>query len=131
MRHRRLGFYPGSGRSPGGGQSNPLQYSCLENPMDRGAWRATVHRVTESDTTERLSLSTQFWRLEIQEQGVGKVLPGALRGTRPIFSWVLDSLGTSLSPSSHGHLPTSLLCVCLLFCLFQAHFGCRAHPDLR
>ena len=39
-------------RSPGGGHSNPLQYSYLENPMDRGAWRATVHSVTESDTTE-------------------------------------------------------------------------------
>ena len=39
---------PGSGRSPGGGHSNPLQYSCLENPMDRGAWQATVHRVAKS-----------------------------------------------------------------------------------
>ena len=38
---------PGWGRSPGG-NGNPLQYSCLENPMDRGAWRATVHRVTKS-----------------------------------------------------------------------------------
>ena len=37
---------PGSGRSPGEGNGNPLQYSCLENPMDRGAWRATVHGVT-------------------------------------------------------------------------------------
>ena len=36
-----VGLIPGSGRSPGGGDSNPLQYSCLENPMDRGAWRAT------------------------------------------------------------------------------------------
>ena len=36
------GWIPGSGRSPGGGNGNPLQYSCLENPMDRGAWRATV-----------------------------------------------------------------------------------------
>jgi len=36
---------PGSGRSPGGGHGNPLQYSCLENPVDRGAWRATVHGV--------------------------------------------------------------------------------------
>ena len=36
---------PGLGRSPGGGYGNPLQYSCLENPMDRGAWQATVHRV--------------------------------------------------------------------------------------
>ena len=41
---------PGSGRSPGGGNGNPFQYSCLGNPMDRGAWRATVHGVTKSWT---------------------------------------------------------------------------------
>ena len=40
---------PGSGRSPGGGHGNPLQYSCLENPMDRGVWWATVHRIAELD----------------------------------------------------------------------------------
>ena len=45
------GLIPGLGRS-GGGHGNPLQYSCLENPTDRGAWRATVSGVTESDTTE-------------------------------------------------------------------------------
>ena len=46
------GSIPGLGRSPGGGRGNPLQDSCLENPMDTGAWRATVHSVAESDTTE-------------------------------------------------------------------------------
>ena len=45
-----LGSIPGLGRSPGGGHGNPLQYSCLENPMDRGAWRATVHGVAKSWT---------------------------------------------------------------------------------
>ena len=40
---RDAGSIPGSGGSPGGGHGNPLQYSCLENPTDRGAWRATVH----------------------------------------------------------------------------------------
>ena len=40
---REVGSIPGSGRSPGAGHNNPLQYSCLENPMDRGAWRGTVH----------------------------------------------------------------------------------------
>ena len=43
-------WIPGSGRSPGEGHVNPLQYSCLENPMDRGAWQATVHGVTKSQT---------------------------------------------------------------------------------
>ena len=45
-----LGSIPGSGRFPGEGNGNPLQYSCLENPMDRGAWRATVHGVAKSRT---------------------------------------------------------------------------------
>ena len=43
-----LGFIPGSGRSPGEGNGNPLQYFCLENPMDRGAWWATVHGIAKS-----------------------------------------------------------------------------------
>ena len=46
------GSIPGSGRFPGGGHGNPLQYSCLENPMDRGAWWVIVHRKTESNTAE-------------------------------------------------------------------------------
>ena len=45
---RDSGAIPGSGRAPGGGHGNPLQFSCLENPMDRGAWHTTVHRVAKS-----------------------------------------------------------------------------------
>ena len=52
------GLIPGSGRYPGEGNGHPLQYSCLENSMDRGAWQATVHRVLkESDTTWQLKNS--------------------------------------------------------------------------
>jgi len=47
---RDMGSIPGSGRSPAGGHGNALQYSCLENPMDWGAWRAMVYRVTKSRT---------------------------------------------------------------------------------
>ena len=51
---------PGSERSPGAGHGNPLQYSCLENPMDRGAWRATVCRVAKSQTRlKQLSMHTR------------------------------------------------------------------------
>ena len=50
------GSIPGAGRSPGEGNGNPLQYSCLEHPMDRGFWRARVHRVTKSQSRlKRLS----------------------------------------------------------------------------
>ena len=49
---RDVGSIPGLGRSPGLGNGNPLQYSCQENSMDRGAWWATVHEVAESDMTE-------------------------------------------------------------------------------
>ena len=49
---KEAGSVPWLGRSPGGGNGNPYQYSCLENPMDRGAQQATVHRVSEMDTTE-------------------------------------------------------------------------------
>ena len=47
---RDTGLVPGSGRSPGGGHGNLLQYSCLENPMERGAWQAVIHGVAESQT---------------------------------------------------------------------------------
>ena len=53
---REEGWIPGSGRSSGEENGNPLQYSCLENPMDRGAWQAVVYRVTEeSDTAKQIN----------------------------------------------------------------------------
>ena len=86
-----MGLIPGSGRSPGGGNGNPLQHSCLENPMGRGAWRATVHGVSkESDTTEHehhpihvhcrsfKNISKQekafFWTFKCTDVGIQKLL---------------------------------------------------------
>ena len=76
------GSIPGSGRSPGEGNGNPLQYSCLENPMDRGAWLATVHGVTkkESEATS-LSPSKAFEELEVKS-----TLPAATWWQNHIFN---------------------------------------------
>ena len=69
-----LGSIPGSGRSPGEGNDNPLQYSCLENPMDGGAWWAIVHGVAKSQTrlsnfTHSLTHSLTYKRKELKEIG--------------------------------------------------------------
>ena len=64
------GLIPGSGRSPGEGKDNPLQYSCLENFMNRGVSWATVHEVKGSDSTERLSIHTLPIVLELLEKFV-------------------------------------------------------------
>ena len=65
---RDAGWIPGLGRSPGEGHGNPVQYSCLENPMDRGAWRAKVHSVAKNQT--RLT-----W-LNTQTHGINKTTYG-------------------------------------------------------
>ena len=59
----------GWGKSPGGGNGNPLQYSCLENPMDRGAWQATVRRVAKSQTQLKpLSIQAHTHIIETQQE---------------------------------------------------------------
>ena len=62
--------HPGVGKIPGGGHGKPLRYSCLENPMDGGAWRATVHRVTKSQTRLRqlrMHACTLSWPFSCQQ----------------------------------------------------------------
>ena len=66
---RDVGLIPGSGRSPEGGKGNPLQYSCLENSMDRGAWWATVHGVSKSQTPlKQLSTHAAVWEEVLCDQ---------------------------------------------------------------
>ena len=67
---REAGLFPGLERSPGGRIGNPLQYSCLENSMDRGAWRAAVHKVTKSQ--KWLSMHAQMHRQKVLKVDVWK-----------------------------------------------------------
>ena len=68
-----VGLIPGLGRYPGEGNGNPLQYSCLGNPMDRRAWQTTVHRVAkESDTTEGLNNNRTHFNTKLKGKQPGK-----------------------------------------------------------
>ena len=88
------GSAPGSGRSPKEGNGNTLQYSCLENPMDRGGWRATVHGVAESQTRrKRLSRHASFLPMFVSEYGFFQWW-----AARPDLVALLASLGEEWFP---------------------------------
>ena len=76
---RDTGLIPESGRSPGEGNGNPFQYSCLGNPMDRGAWQAQVHGVAkELDVTDQLNKTTLYQEFGVTRRGSsGSVSPEA------------------------------------------------------
>ena len=117
---------PGSGSFPGGGNGNPLQYSCLENPMDRGAWRATVHGVAKSRTwlkdwahihlpPEQQIFCKEVLLFILPEQHMRHLqpcppspLPAHLRVGRTLpvqhrhLSWVLSSIS---APQAHQAVP--------------------------
>ena len=65
-----VGSIPGSGRSPGGGNGHPLQYSCLKNPMDRRAWPATVHWVTKSQTQLSTHMYVNYTSIKLEEKNI-------------------------------------------------------------
>ena len=84
---RDTGLIPGSGRSPEGGHGNPLQYSCLENPVDRGAWQATVHRgCKESDMTEATNTQSQSRNVLCFHSGQSR-----LHGFSPVNATVIST----------------------------------------
>ena len=92
-----VGSIPGSGRSPGGGHSNQLQCSCLENPMDRGAWRATVQRVAKH--------WTRLKRLSTRAHMSSKIgLKNSLKASSSIKGQKLTSLFSFFSFFFRHHL---------------------------
>ena len=94
---RDVGLIPGSGRSPGGAHGNPLQYSCLENPMGRGAWQATVHRVAKSGTQpKRLSMNTLLSDLHFVVLINHTHLIQCNLQTDYLFSWLPYYIATSV-----------------------------------
>ena len=97
---REVGSIPGSGSSPGGGNGSPLQYSCLENPVDRGAWRATAHGVAESDTPEQLSTHTRGSPAAQTASPAAWARLGGCVPQRPRCSWAACSAG--LPPAGGG-----------------------------
>ena len=82
---RGVGSIPGLGRSPGEGKGNAFQYSCLEIPTDRGAWRATVRGVTKSQTRlRRLSTHTVENRMEISQKTKNRTVTGGKGAGRKV-----------------------------------------------
>ena len=125
---RDSGLIPGSGRTPGGGHGHPLQYSCLDDPMDRGAWRAMVHKVRKSQTqlkwlsthallknTEALSFNSAIaWQsicMNIHNPWETLCSPCYVdRGHLWPASMVLQNTSHARShPAGHTHAPCSLL----------------------
>ena len=109
---------PGLGRSPGGGNSNLLQYSCLESPMDRGAWWATVHGVTKSQI--RVSIHTSH-TLRVHAHSLMYLLGlnPEQSGFSPLsaFSTVPTEWLSGSAPSGTQHCPA------FLFCSFRYQLG--------
>ena len=117
-----LGSIPGLGRSPGGGHGSPLQYSCPEKPMDRGAWQATAHGVVAHSTA--FSKVTGFRKAPLHDdQGF---LPQQHPAPPSMFTTL--SLSARLSCDHHCHLPkwqTSLFPFRRSFsCIYRVFFVC-------
>ena len=111
---RDAGSIPGSGRSPGGGHGNPLQCSCPENPTDRGAWRATVHGVTQSGARlKRLKRRGRKPRILAITRHCEKTVSIALKSAS-LWSFIMETntvRGTKKLPTTgswgpvHGPIP--------------------------
>ena len=118
---RDMGPVLGLGRSPGGGHGNPLQYSCPENPMDRGAWRATVHRLTKSQTQlKQLSMHACISKASLQalrpgrrtavgaSGGISSLAEKRAYGAKPLSPCSITSVALAFWRPHSCHTPTGL-----------------------
>ena len=119
---RDAGSIPGLGRSPGGGHGNPLQYSCLENPRDRGSWWATVHRVAKSWTQlKQLGISGEKTP-KCYHQSVGSVAQSC---------WTLcDPMDCSMPGFPVHHQLRSLLKLMCIKSVISSNHLILCHPLL-
>ena len=104
---RDVGSIPGWGRSPGGGHGNLLQCSCLENPMDRGAWRATVHRVAKSETwLKRLSMHARAFL--VGDRTLGTSTKGDSAESPAVTVWFISWAGGDRAGDESWFIPGSV-----------------------
>ena len=96
---RETGSIPGLGRSPGEGNGYPLWYSCLENPMDRGPWRATVHGVTKSQTRLKQLSTHAYITLRVIKRRKQPVAVEKDRRVLDLDGAILDNFSEELAPS--------------------------------
>ena len=115
-----LGSIPGSGRSPGEGNGNSLQYSCLENPMDRGAWRATVHEVARvrHDWETKPPSPSFLYPIFQGSTGISLRHTCRLRSEREYKEWWVCHPTVVPSP----HQACAMICYIAPGCGFQAWF---------
>ena len=113
-----LGSIPGLGRSPGEGNGNPLQYSCLENPMDRGAWWATVHGIAKSRT--RLSVFTSLHFTSVYSYHRFLISSASVRSL-PFLSFIVPIFALNIPLVSLIFLKRSLVFPILLFLSTSLH----------
>ena len=103
---RRLRFDPWVRKIPGGGHGNPVQYSCLENCMDRRAWRAIVHRVTKNGTPlKRLSMHTHLFNYILLKDAEGILFPSRLKkgDIFKVLEWWLNIMNNNSQDGMQGY----------------------------
>ena len=110
------GTIPGLGRSPGEGNGNPLQYSCLENPMDGGAWWATVHGVAKSGTQLSDFTFTFYLYLSYSEHMDTQRLSGFLCQLPQLFSYIALPTFFFFSPIPTSTLPQTVTFISYMVC---------------